>query len=177
MSNYFKSRVNSEQTKKNVFSKTSISSSGINSNVPSLENISCFPELITKTQEIKTFIPPLNKNSFTDIVKIEKEEEVKNEDSNLGNGWVVLNRKKLVCKNQEITGEDTEEPNKIMNRLNELYEKWKTEYINNWGLDEYEYHYRFQNYDYEYFDKLDAQEELEQHDQTNNIDDESDDLE
>jgi hypothetical protein len=46
-------------------------------------------------------------------------------------------------------------PEVIMSKLNELYETWKADYIRLWGYDAYEYNYKFQNYDYEYFDKLD----------------------
>jgi hypothetical protein len=43
----------------------------------------------------------------------------------------------------------------IMGRLVELYETWKKNYIETWGEEDYERNYRFPNYDYEYFDKLD----------------------
>jgi hypothetical protein len=43
----------------------------------------------------------------------------------------------------------------IINALVELHEKRTEEYINMWGYDTWEKMYRFPNYDYEYFDKLD----------------------
>ena len=43
----------------------------------------------------------------------------------------------------------------IMARLAEIYDTWKEEYIETWGIEDYERNYRFPNYDYEYFDKLD----------------------
>ena len=43
----------------------------------------------------------------------------------------------------------------IMARLAENYDTWKEEYIETWGIEDYERNYRFPNYDYEYFDKLD----------------------
>jgi hypothetical protein len=36
-----------------------------------------------------------------------------------------------------------------------FYEKRKSEYIDNWGEDEWEQMFTFPNYDYHYFDKLD----------------------
>ena len=46
-------------------------------------------------------------------------------------------------------------PDMIMGRLAEMYETWKEYYIETWGYEDYERNYRFPNYDYEYFDKLD----------------------
>jgi len=43
----------------------------------------------------------------------------------------------------------------IINALVELHKKRTEEYINMWGYDTWEKMYRFPNYDYEYFDKLD----------------------
>lgn len=45
--------------------------------------------------------------------------------------------------------------------LNYLHEKRTKEYIENWGYDEWARLYRFPNYDYEYFDKLDEKYERE----------------
>lgn len=42
-----------------------------------------------------------------------------------------------------------------MGKLTERYLQWKREYIDNYGEDDYEHRYRFPNYDYEYYDKLD----------------------
>lgn len=52
-------------------------------------------------------------------------------------------------------------PHVIMNKLVELYETWKANYIHLWGYDDYENNYKFPNYDYEYFDKLDYVYEME----------------
>lgn len=43
-----------------------------------------------------------------------------------------------------------------------LHAKRTNEYIDNWGYEEWERLFRFPNYDYEYFDKLDALYEEEQ---------------
>ena len=52
-------------------------------------------------------------------------------------------------------------PAEIMSALNDNYERWKSEYIEEYGYDEYERNYRFQDWDYEYFDKLDEKYEAE----------------
>lgn len=52
-------------------------------------------------------------------------------------------------------------PYEIMSKQVELYETWKANYIAQYGEYYYERHYRFPNYDYEYFDKLDEKYEAE----------------
>ena len=53
----------------------------------------------------------------------------------------------------------------VLNALVKLYERHKEEYIQIWGYDTWEKLYRFPNYDYEYFDKLDElYEEMESED-------------
>jgi len=53
-------------------------------------------------------------------------------------------------------------PADILKKLVDLYNIWKTDYINKWGYDDYDRTFRFPNYDYEYFDKLDEIYEYEQ---------------
>ena len=43
----------------------------------------------------------------------------------------------------------------IMQRVVNLYQNRKYEHIKKWGIDEYNKMFLYQNYDYEYFDKLD----------------------
>jgi hypothetical protein len=52
-------------------------------------------------------------------------------------------------------------PYEIMSKQVELYETWKANYIAQYGEYYYERQYRFPNYDYEYFDKLDEKYEAE----------------
>ena len=40
-------------------------------------------------------------------------------------------------------------------RLNNLYQSWLDNFIEQWGYEEYEDTYCFPNYDYDYFDNLD----------------------
>ena len=63
----------------------------------------------------------------------------------------------VVCKK----GKRYATPAEIMGALNDNYERWKTGYIEEYGYDEYERRYRFQDWDYEYFDKLDEKYEAE----------------
>ena len=53
------------------------------------------------------------------------------------------------------------QPAEIMKALADKYEKWKAEYIRDYGIDDYEHNFRFPGYDYEYFDKLDEAWDLE----------------
>ena len=60
----------------------------------------------------------------------------------------------------------------VLDSLVALYEKRDKEYINLWGYDEWEKTFKFQNYDYDYFDRLD---ELYEEEMQNNIDNNTDD--
>lgn len=62
-------------------------------------------------------------------------------------------------KNNIISNE-----NKVLNALIETHNRRTQEYINMWGYDEWEKIFRFPNYDYEYFDKLDEAYENEMED-------------
>jgi len=85
-----------------------------------------------------------NLNSHLDIC-FERNSENENYEDNLKN----IEERKL-C-------------NDIINSLVLLHEKRTNEYIELWGYDEWEKNFRFPNYDYEYFNKLDElyEEELE----------------
>jgi len=47
----------------------------------------------------------------------------------------------------------------VLEKLEERYESWKEMYIESYGEEEYEKYYKFPNYDYYYFDRLDEVEE------------------
>lgn len=88
-------------------------------------------------------------------------------------GWVLLkyDRKThtTIVKSKElpivapIEKTDDDLAWETMDALASLYENRTNEYIDNWGYEDWERTFRFPNYDYEYFDKLDAlyEEELE----------------
>jgi hypothetical protein len=52
-------------------------------------------------------------------------------------------------------------PGRWADYLTYLHKKRTQEYIDAWGYDEWEHMYRFPNYDYDYFDKLDEKYERE----------------
>ena len=92
---------------------------------------------------------------------------------NLKPGWLLLkhDRKthKTIWKSKEIFNSDPIEktPDELacdaLDELITLHEKRTNDYIDTWGYEEWERTFRFPNYDYEYFDKLDElyEEELE----------------
>jgi hypothetical protein len=51
--------------------------------------------------------------------------------------------------------EEDEDPRDVFQRLVNLHQSRKYEHIRKWGFDEYDKMFLYQNYDYEYFDKLD----------------------
>jgi hypothetical protein len=129
-----------------------------------------FPELfvINKVDIVKG----IKSKSFLDKVKEEKKVEIIETPIKeyIQPGYVVISRDKNTNKIIYKYGEqiensyDEEEeysPNKVLDSLVELYERRKEEYIKLWGEDEYEKQFRFQNYDYGYFDRLDQEYEDE----------------
>jgi len=92
---------------------------------------------------------------------------------NLKPGWLLLkhDRKthKTMWKSNEIFNSEPVEktPDELawdaLDELIALHEKRTNEFIDTWGYEEWERTFRFPNYDYEYFDKLDElyEEELE----------------
>jgi hypothetical protein len=125
-----------------------------------------FPELVitskiqVTTQEKET-IPII---SFADKVKtVVKDKTIDNKEY-IPPGYIVIEKDKITNKFVKKYGEvnyieqedvDNYSIYDIMQNLIEIYEKRKEEYIDLWGYDEWEKMFRFPNYDYEYFDKLD----------------------
>jgi hypothetical protein len=62
-------------------------------------------------------------------------------------------------KKNSARNEDEEHPYNVMERVVELYKNRRNDYINKWGIEEYDTMFMFQNYDYHYFDKLDEKME------------------
>lgn len=137
----------------------------------SLDN---FPELMVQETDINndaTYISFLDKLK---IEKIEKEElvAIDNELENLEPGWQIIKRDletgKIIVKSKSMfkpyeNKSESELAYTVVKGLSFLHEKRTNEYIDKWGYNEWENMFRFQNYDYEYFDKLDElyQEELD----------------
>ena len=138
-------------------------------------SIDNFPELIVQETEGNndaTYISFLDKLK---IEKIEKEEivDIDIELENLEPGWQIIKRdletSKIIVKSKSIFKPENENKSEfqlayaVVKGLSFLHEKRTNEYIDKWGYNEWENMFRFQNYDYEYFDKLDElyQEELD----------------
>jgi len=116
----------------------------------SLQDSNSFPDLIPVTNKEGTKELKLN---YIDKVKWVKEEEKKEELWHNSDGFELLggdNVKKIIQKQRKPV-----DPNVILKALGDKYENWKAEYIEDYGYDDYEHNFRFPNYDYEYFDKLD----------------------
>ena len=77
-------------------------------------------------------------------------------------GYVVITKDKYGEK-LRFSCEEENNPNKVLDSLVNLYELRNEKYIELWGEDVYEKVFKFPNYDYDYFDRLDHQyeEELE----------------
>ena len=136
-------------------------------------SINNFPELILIKNK-KTLSTEMN---FMNVIKkvetkCNKEKIISHpnldkEYINLQPGWNLLKKdlksiiidisseEKLKCKNKVAC--------EVFEILEKLHEKRTNEYIELWGYDEWEKMFRFSNYDYEYFNKLDEQyrEEIE----------------
>jgi hypothetical protein len=139
-------------------------------------DISNFPDLnaatgssISKNQNREQY-----KNSFADMMRnstqILQEENntacIKSEeDESVKPGWVCIKQNFKTSQpvwsygnggcskvDETVTIED---PYFVFERLVTQYQKRKNEYIKTWGYEEYDKMFLFQNYDYEYFDKLD----------------------
>lgn len=92
---------------------------------------------------------------------------------NLKPGWLLLKHDRkthtTIWKSNEIFSSEPIEKTAdelacdALDELLDLHEKRTNDYIDTWGYEEWERTFRFPNYDYEYFDKLDElyEEELE----------------
>ena len=136
-----------------------------------------FPDLIPNVVE-KQPIHSMNflkklKNIDVENKDIKKPAIVVDEDfENLKPGWALVKKDlvtgKIITKyKKSLVPEPREKTEReigmdIVNALVELHEKRTEEYINTWGYDTWEKMYRFPNYDYDYFNKLDElYEEME----------------
>jgi hypothetical protein len=141
--------------------------------IKSLDSLTEFPELQIKKQE---HINLNNKNApnFLDIIKnnnivkeAENDSEINCDDNVVPPGWVCIKYDKTSNqevwdygdnKNNSFNREEIieqENPIDVFQRLVDLHRNRKYDYINKWGMDEYDQMFHFQNYDYKYFDKLD----------------------
>lgn len=144
---------------------------------PEITDMNAFPEL-GQTKPISLVEMPvqqvdISNSSFVNKVKWVVEEEKKEETwyGKLGMTLLVPGVKKVKSVIDEtnypppalVPAPRTRpaEPPEIMKALADKYDKWKAEYIRDYGIDDYEHTFRFPGYDYEYFDKLDEAWDLE----------------
>lgn len=138
----------------------------------------CFPDLINKEKQCQNNTShTMNylKASNTIVPKI-----IENQN-NIKPGWVEIKRDpknigKLIytygvnTNENNVSTSDSEKKSDypVLEALVKLYNDRTKEYIDMWGYDTWEKMFRFPNYDYEYFDKLD--EEYERQMEENNTD-------
>jgi hypothetical protein len=104
----------------------------------------------------------------TNSLKIDDNKNItENEEADyVPQGCVCIKYDKISKQPVWIYGKDTvintveiaeaeEDPYFVFQRLASLHQNRKYDYIRKWGIDEYDKMFMFQNYDYEYFDKLD----------------------
>lgn len=124
-----------------------------------------FPELFISKKEVNT-----NKLNYAE--KIIKEDEVildtkGKDDNNIKPGWITIRKDKQTGKIIRESNTEYEEKRiynrqsgqNVLNALADLHEKRTREYIDNYDYDTWENMFKFQNYDYNYFDKLDQEYE------------------
>jgi hypothetical protein len=131
-------------------------------------SINSFPVLFESKKNTNQ-TTEISKPSFLEKINTRKEEVVEViEEDKLPPGWVELTYnkqtrqinyryKKPVNYYRKPSNESI-----VLQTLVDNYETWRENYIQLWGEDEYEKMYRFQNYDYHYFDKLDEEYERQQ---------------
>ena len=146
-----------------------------------------FPELITNKSENKL----LSTMNYLNKLKTEGNESIKSnkneldlEYENLKPGWAVAKKDlvtgKIITKYKPSLNQAPREKTQqeigldIINALVELHEKRKEEYINMWGYDTWEKMYRFPNYDYDYFNKLDELYEEMEDEESDNVNSDND---
>ena len=115
-----------------------------------------FPSLIVNPIKSNE---PTNMINYDSIVKNkEKVPIIKKQIKKLKNGWIELNKEQIKKETKEETN-IVDEYLYFLDCMSNLYEIQKIEKIEILGEEIFEANYRFQNYDYRYFDKLDEKYE------------------
>jgi hypothetical protein len=124
-----------------------------------------FPELIsskpTSLTNEKEEEDEQSMKLYSDIVETEVKKEENIEEFKLKPGWILIDKSKKYNKTDDSENEYFVNLKLILQKTNNLYERRKNEYIELYGDDNYEKMFKFPNYDYEYFDRLDYLYELE----------------
>jgi hypothetical protein len=129
-------------------------------------------KLATKMAEPSTELsnlitPILKKPLFADKIKESTPPLTPTTQPTLPPGWISITPTKL--KPVQPQSNSTQVDGRWADYLTYLHKKRTQEYINAWGYDEWERMFRFPNYDYDYFDKLDEkyERELQKQEETN----------
>jgi len=134
-------------------------------------------------ENFPSIMPPTTNKVKTDLIYTELFTSLSNTqptkvvvDANIETlppGWVSLKKdpasNKIIWRENKSKNADPVEKSEnelateALDALVELYDMRDEEYIDTWGYEDWERTFRFPNYDYEYFDRLDelADEELE----------------
>jgi len=143
-----------------------------NENLVKIENplsLEHFPEMINIKKHVNNNVENTIKNVFfSEKVKSKAIDKAKDlnvdiDFQNLAPGWTVIKKdnvkNNIVMKTKEtlkpIEQNDTDFAFNVLDTLVDLNNTKRSEYIEKWGYELWEKMYRFPNYDYEYFDKLD----------------------
>jgi hypothetical protein len=140
-----------------------------------------FPELVIKRNDVIESTVSVNflEKITTESVKVEYTCE-KNDIDIPETGWMLIKNDYLnnivkIIKpsiNQKREKTENEISKDVLEALVKLHEKRTSEFIESWGYDEWERVFKFPNYDYEYFDKLDELYEEETDTENDNEDEE-----
>lgn len=121
-----------------------------------------FPELVQVNKKVHSEIIDNTANFLETLKKVDTSEKPVQHVIQVG--WTELTRKKKSSetkffynkKDKDIYFKNSEDlAYDVLEHLVCLHEKRRTEYIQCWGEDEWDYMFTFPNYDYYYFDKLD----------------------
>jgi phenylalanyl-tRNA synthetase alpha subunit len=132
-----------------------------------------FPQLTNVTKK-ENKIQEEKKINYIDKVNILKKTNIiSNVEDEVKPGWVKLEKNKITKQVTIKYGKRTYlsdderlmTPEDVLNNLINLHERRKNEYIRDWGEESYEKTFRFVDYDYDYFDRLDEEYEINQIDE------------
>jgi len=156
----FKEEKNKKQKEEDIVKALDIS------NFPDLKSTSSSISKNQNREQYKTSFADMMKNNTQNLEENDHLANINNEEDEIVKpGWVCIKQDNKTNKplwaysnggcvkvDETVTIED---PYYAFERLVTQYQKRKNEYIKTWGYEEYDKMFLFQNYDYEYFDKLD----------------------
>ena len=159
------------------YSDTEISKHTKNAEIAKQLDINNFPTLSSAAATTNTNININTNNtnntnsSYMEKLTIPIVDKVKDDKIEVKDGWVSITRNNngysqfqygkstlLPTTEEELSSRSIE---RIIDNLCYLHNTYVNNYIESWGEDEYEKMFRFPNYDYNYFDKLDEEYDLD----------------